>query len=495
MAFFPISVSLLGLVASASGLTFDIPTSPPPNSSGQLSAAPVGVSLEFFTFPEYIQDVKSTMTCLENLKDLTGTWPPMRIGGTTQDRATYDSSSTEAVTYTVASPGAAPETLTYGPSFISLAATYAGEVIIGLNRRLDDITNTISAAILAQSKMKNLYSIELGNEPNFFVDSDPIANGASWTAAADEASQVSWQDAVCGNLSATDIISAGVYFGTSPMSLVGLTAREGEANDYVKDYCSHNYPQSSGSYNLATLMGHSDIATQIKPYAAEISAAAGKRKPHIFGETNSATQGGGGISPTFGAALWILDYVMQTVLMGTDALYFHQGTIGNCKLSGISYPSHHNLTLKANTVGGAATILGPLITVLTSPPWRSRTPTRLRLWIAKIQHTQPTPSTRLALLFGSFYTTPTTISLPAECVRRRHTHCLRLSSPSVTAKRLTAPYATSRVDQGQNPTVAGQTFVNGTCTIQGTESVETVPVSGGKATFTVAASEALLVYL
>jgi hypothetical protein len=25
-----------------------------------------------------------------------------------------------------------------------------------------------------------------------------------------------------------------------------------------------------------------------------------------------ATQGGGGISPTFGAALWILDYVMQT---------------------------------------------------------------------------------------------------------------------------------------------------------------------------------------
>jgi hypothetical protein len=46
-----------------------------------------------------------------------------------------------------------------------------------------------------------------------------------------------------------------------------------------------------------------------------------------------ATQGGGGISPTFGAALWILDYVMQTVLMGTDALYFHQGTVGNCKYS------------------------------------------------------------------------------------------------------------------------------------------------------------------
>lgn len=106
----------------------------------------------------------------------------MRIGGTTQyeylvmsqyllltvsrDRATYDSSSTEAVTYTVASPGGAPETLTYGPSFFSLAASYAGEVIVGLNRRLDDISNTISAALLAQNEMDNLYSIELGNEPN-----------------------------------------------------------------------------------------------------------------------------------------------------------------------------------------------------------------------------------------------------------------------------------------------------------------------------------------
>lgn len=70
-----------------------------------------------------------------------------------------------------------------------------------------------------------------------------------------------------------------------------------------------------------------------------------------------------------------------------------------------------------------------------------------------------------------------------------------LSSSSVTAKRLTAPYATSRIDQGENPTVAGQMFANGTCTIQGTESVETVTISGGEATFTVAASEALLVYL
>ncbi|CAG8306653.1 unnamed protein product [Penicillium salamii] len=490
MAFRSIS-SLLCLSASASGLNFNVPASPPSNSSGQISAAPVGVSLEFFTFPEYIQDLPSTTTCLQNLKDLTGTWPPVRIGGTTQDRATYDPSSSEAVTYTVASTKDAPASLTYGPSFMSLASEYAGKVIIGLNRRLDNISNTIAAALVAQKDMDNLYAIELGNEPNFFVDSDPIARGASWTAAADEASQIEWQDAVCGNLSASDIISAGVYFGTSPMSLVGLTAKEGDSNAYVKDYCSHNYPQSSGSYNLTALMNHKDIATQVKPYAAEISAASAKGKPHVFGETNSATQGGGGISPTFGAALWILDYVLQTVTMGTNALYFHQGTIGNCMDTfhsptkctnnpgqycwwgrynmGSPYYGAYFATMALANADQVAPLDGQDSSYAAYAIYKSGAPVKV-------------------LLYNSdYYTTGT---------RSSQTYSLSgLTGSTVTAKRLTAPNATSRVDQGQVPTVAGRTFANGTCAIQGTEVVETATVSAGKATFTVGASEALLVFL
>jgi hypothetical protein len=70
-----------------------------------------------------------------------------------------------------------------------------------------------------------------------------------------------------------------------------------------------------------------------------------------------------------------------------------------------------------------------------------------------------------------------------------------LSSTTVSAKRLTAAASTSRVDQGSSPTVAGQTFENGTCKIQGTSQVETVAVSAGAATFALQASEALLVSL
>lgn len=70
-----------------------------------------------------------------------------------------------------------------------------------------------------------------------------------------------------------------------------------------------------------------------------------------------------------------------------------------------------------------------------------------------------------------------------------------LSSTKVTAKRLTAPYSTSRIDQGAVVTVGGQSFGDGTCKLQGTATTETVSVTGNKATFTLGASEALLVYL
>jgi hypothetical protein len=208
-----------------------------------------------------------------------------------------------------------------------------------------------------------------------------------------------------------------------------------------------------------------------------------------------ATQGGGGISPTFGAALWILDYVMQTVLMGTDALYFHQGTIGNCKLSGNPYlpPSQSN-SQGQYCWWGRYNIGSPYYgayfatMALANADQIASLDSQDTAYAAYAIYKAGAP-VRVLLYNSDYY-----ISTSGR--RSSQTYTLsRLSSASVTAKRLTAPYATSRVDQGQNPTVAGQTFVNGTCTIQGTESVETVTVSGGKATFTVAASEALLVYL
>lgn len=99
------------------------------------------------------------------MQALTGTWPPIRIGGTTQDRALYDSATSAYVVYTVASAADAPASLTFGSSFMTLANSYKGSVVMGLNRGKNNIANTIAAAKIAVSAMGNLLAIELGNEP------------------------------------------------------------------------------------------------------------------------------------------------------------------------------------------------------------------------------------------------------------------------------------------------------------------------------------------
>jgi hypothetical protein len=48
-----------------------------------------------------------------------------------RDRAQYDATISDYVLYTVAAPTDAPAVLTYGSSFMSLAATYAGTVVLG----------------------------------------------------------------------------------------------------------------------------------------------------------------------------------------------------------------------------------------------------------------------------------------------------------------------------------------------------------------------------
>jgi hypothetical protein len=69
------------------------------------------------------------------------------------------------------------------------------------------------------------------------------------------------------------------------------------------------------------------------------------------------------------------------------------------------------------------------------------------------------------------------------------------NSGTKSAKRLTAPNATSRVDQGAAVTIGGGGAFSSTCTNTGIDALEAVTVSGGTMIVTVQASEALIVFL
>ncbi|KAG9238049.1 glycoside hydrolase family 79 protein [Amylocarpus encephaloides] len=467
---------LLPTLAQSATVSYTIPASPP-SSAAKLDPAPVGVSFEFFAFPSYFSNVTATNQCLNNFRTLTGVWPPIRIGGTTQDRAKYDASTSAMVVYTVADPKDAPAALTFGSSFFKLANTYAGNVVVGLNRGHNDIANTIAAAKVVKSSMNNLRAIELGNEPEYYAGANqPVAAG-TWNPAADAKSQNLWVNQVGKALGSPSVIQAGNSNSDPPTwgAAELIRALDSTARSYVYDYSHHNYPGGT----VTSLMSHSGIVNNMNKFVADVAAATAIGKEYVLGETNSVSGGGAAnVSPTFGVALWTMDYVLHASVLNIKRTYFHHGTVGLCY-----YCWWGRYSMGAPYYGAyaaqAAMAEGSYIAALD---------TGKTAYAGYIVYDSALKPLR-ALLYNSEYYSGSGRRGSSDFVLSG------LMGSSVRAKRLTAANALSRADRGGVPTFGGQTFADVTCMLKDAEMFETVSVSGGKGTFSVAASEALLVYL
>ncbi|KAK7685216.1 hypothetical protein QCA50_011579 [Cerrena zonata] len=469
----------VALTASLGTGAVTVPSTPP-SSAQSVDKSILSVSLEFFAFPGYTQ-LEATNNCLANIATLRGAPPAVRIGGTTQDRATYDPSLSSAVNYTVANPGDAPSTLTYGPSFFTLASQLRGDVTVGLNRQLNNQNASLQAAIKAKQTMPNLFALELGNEPEFYASNSPIIpSGQKWSTDLDAASEKAWFQAFSPSVG--NIFQGAVYLSWNAAGL--LTRIGSDGISFLKSISRHSYPQSAcggASTNLPNLMSHSGIVSYTRQYQSEATSvhAAGLR--YFLAETNSATCGGGGISPTFGAALWIIDYVLQGALNGVERLYFHQGTIGNC----------------AYCFWGTSSIFTPYYGVAFVSEFFGTDGVRVAMLddgtsaigVYAVYSASNVPVRLLVINSNYFDGTGTRATTSVSLTG------LTTSTETTKAKRLTAPNATSRSDQGAAVTIGGSTSFTSTCTRSGTQNLEDVSVSGGAATVSLQASEALIVYL
>ncbi|KAI9051769.1 hypothetical protein LZ554_004036 [Drepanopeziza brunnea f. sp. 'monogermtubi'] len=394
------------------------------------------------------------------------------------DRAVYDPATSAYVVYTVADPVDAPAYLTFGPSFMTLAATYPG-----LNRGKDNITNSIEAAKVARARIPNLRAIELGNEPEYYVqDGQPIALKAPvWNPAADAASQNNW------------ILQAGTALGSKALFQAGnsneapptwgaqelIATQNDSVKSHVHDYAHHNYP---GGGTVASLMSHAGIAANMGLFAADIAAARSTGKDYVLGETNSVSGGGAAtVSPLFGASLWTMDYVLRASAAGIQRTYFHHGTVGKCYYCwwgryAIGAPYYGAYAATRAMAGGAS------IHALDAGT------DAFAVYVVYDQLGRPLR----AVLYNSVF-------FAGTGTRARQTFVLRGlgAVASVGARRLSAASANARSDQGTggNVTFGGLTFGAGTCVSSGADTVERVAVVGGQVSLVVAASEALVVDL
>jgi hypothetical protein len=183
------------------------------------------------------------------------------------------------------------------------------------------------------------------------------------------------------------------------------------------------------------------------------------------------------VSPTFGAGLWTMDYAIRATYSNMSRTYFHHGTVGNCQ-----YCFWGRYSMGAPYYGAyAATAFLAKASYLTALDAGTTN------YAAYVSYGSNRAPLRALLYNSDYYSGTGTRSSQAFVLTG-------LTGTTVKAKRLTAASAEARQDAGVIPTFGAQSFTDGTCVIKGTETYETATVSSGQATFTLLASEALVVY-
>ncbi|KAK5630626.1 hypothetical protein RRF57_006341 [Xylaria bambusicola] len=317
----------------------------------------VSFSIEFSSFPDFAGNRsnpnKFSNNLLNNLGYLTGTKPYIRVGGNTQDFAIYNPNLTIALNGTVNATRSPdyPTTIEIGPSYFESYLTWPNvKFTHGFNmggnhdnRQWDTLLQTAAIACKTLGRDR-LHWWEYGNEPDLFsISSQGPVRPSNYNESDYVAEWLAGTRAIKGVIaeSCPDMLSNETYGYLAP-SFAGVanalnaarTWAEGLDEDgTVRYFSTHNYISGATSPGVTlqgTLMNHTRTRASVEAHVsefAEISAVAGQGLRQIMGETNSLyNQGKPGLSNSFGAALWGIDFNLYCASVGIGRVHMHMGT-------------------------------------------------------------------------------------------------------------------------------------------------------------------------
>jgi hypothetical protein len=331
-----------------------IPKSPPANAGVPLQPF-VSFSIEFSSFPDYAGNLSHpnnfSNNLLDNLAEYTKLKPLIRVGGNTADLAIFNQSLDTAIVGIV-DPAKSPDyptTITIGPAFFESYLTWPDTHFIhGFN--LGENSTTARQALIDSVPFAckalgdgRLAYWELGNEPDLFNrdsirppgwnESDYAQEWLTWSRKIRGAMQKS-----CPDLAVNDKYKyiAPSFAGTGNLGMDPILAW-GAGLDTDRDIAlisSHNYISGANVAGVTlqnTLMNHSStvasVAKQLNSSHLISALPSTPKIPFILGESNSLyQQGRPGLSNTFGAALWGVDFNLWSVANHIKRIHMHQGT-------------------------------------------------------------------------------------------------------------------------------------------------------------------------
>ncbi|ORX97555.1 hypothetical protein BCR34DRAFT_548540 [Clohesyomyces aquaticus] len=365
-----------------------IPISSTPSGAGEpVFPSFLSYSLELAFFPDFAGDLASpntfSGTLLSNLGALQGANPDIRVGGNTQDYALYDASLKTATnaTYIPSISNDYPRVLTLGPKFFeSYQALPDTSFIHGFNlaKNGSDANAAASAEAAIACKYLSLNGSfkawEMGNEPDLFKTSaQGIMRPGSWNEAdfvkewdarvdlvkksLEKNCGKEWTENANWKWIAPSFAGTGNSLDALKTWKAGLNKRE-----EVVAFSSHNYigGATQPGVNLkGFLLSHSKTVGSVGNHVREQASlkAANSSLPYILGETNSLyNQGAAGLSNSFGAALWNLDFALQCAATSIRQIYMHMGT-------DYRYASWQPVTTSKSRIGTRAPYYGNIATV------------------------------------------------------------------------------------------------------------------------------------
>ncbi|KAJ5370389.1 uncharacterized protein N7496_006481 [Penicillium cataractarum] len=319
----------------------------PPKNSEAIPNDLQSFSLEFAFFPDYAGNKSSpnqfSRNLMENFKNITGVYPKVRVGGTSQDNSIYYPDQNDSIELVFTNPtDDQPSQINYGPGFFeSYQALGDMQYIHGLNMKQNSsIQQLTNAAVEACRSMgTNLDSFELGNEINMEAPEYRPANytlqsySNEWnykTAAIKTAYEKACPGAFPGFMAPSFVFSDIVKNNWTAEELFQLGY---DSKNLTKDLSFHNYmgafvpPLAPVSYDLQhVLMNHTNIVQNLAAQIQRAKNLAYLGHPFTLGELNSiANQGRNGETNVFGDALWLVDFSLWCAAHNIKRLHFHQG--------------------------------------------------------------------------------------------------------------------------------------------------------------------------
>ncbi|EIN04939.1 glycoside hydrolase family 79 protein [Punctularia strigosozonata HHB-11173 SS5] len=354
------AVTFTALISGAAAATTTVSVVVPtyaPAGAPTVSPGLISYSIEQDRWTDWVGTTSPNQfffNVLDNVKQITGHAPWLRVGADSEDHTVFDPSVPfeEAVFPAISTTVPYPEAtnITVGNGFYqAIAHVPSGtQVIFGLNLGLNNVTNAIDEANSIRAVFNSppvkaagitLDFLEIGNEADLYKNNglrnssySPANYVADWTAIATN---------VTNDLHLTPSGPGPKFVGAafagsshttgsfSPQAIFADGILNTAPGKVIKTISQHHYSGSFCSGNgglLQDLMTKATIRSNLTEYNADIAAVHAQGLSYILGETNSyACHGAPNVSNTAGAALWLLDYSLYASQIGIERLHIHNG--------------------------------------------------------------------------------------------------------------------------------------------------------------------------